>query len=110
MEKAIVQGRAGIETSSAPVKEETYQRKLITPEQKSKIIQDNFKKELGRELTPKELSDYLYSFNKGYTNFWLFLRSIELKEKQEKEIFGGKVLENSTLSSENLVSTVDKKE
>jgi hypothetical protein len=52
-------------------------RKPITPEQRRKNVQEEFKKELGRDITDQELDNYLILYDKEETNFWEYVKKLQ---------------------------------
>jgi len=48
-----------------------------TIEEKKENIQKMFKKGLKRELIEKELIDYLFLYEKGETNYWLYMEKLK---------------------------------
>jgi hypothetical protein len=84
MEKTIIMEAKKTENfEQKPIKEEGvfFLPKRISREDKQKNINDNFKKEIGRELTQEEMREYLQLFERKKVNFWDYVKKIQDKDK-----------------------------
>jgi len=87
----------GEEARGIELSEKVFYQKPANKEEQKKSIKDFFNKLVGREMTNEELEDYLFLFEKGKTNLFLYTR------KFQPEDINSEVIKSANIEKENYI-------